>query len=206
MLSVGELLSNERIRKNLTLKQVEKEIRIREKMLQAVEDNDWTQFSSKIYITGIIRNYAKYLGLDPNKMLIFFRRDYEKKEEIKFKKSVSQSYLKPETKKLFYGVLTLIVLIFFAYFTFQLKLFLSPPKVTLLSPTTTHFKNETSVKVLGRTEKDATITILGEKVYPSKDGFFEYIFPLSTKKNNLVVEVIGANGKKAVLQKEFIRD
>lgn len=206
MLSVGELLSKERIKKNLTLSQVEKEIRVREKILESVENNDWSQFSSKIYITGIIRNYARYLGLDPNKMIIFFRRDYEKKEDIKFKKRVSQSYLKPQTKKIVYGIFIVIIFIFFAYFTYQVELFLSPPKVTLLSPTTTHFKGVDSIKIVGRTDKDANITIFGEKVFPNKDGFFEYEFPLRAQKNDLIIEITGANGKQTEFQREFIRE
>ena len=206
MLSVGELLSTERIRKNITLKQVEKETRIREKVLQAVENNEWEGFSSKIYITGIIKNYANYLGLDPNKMLVFFRREYEKKEDIKFKKNVSASYLRPETKKLVYSALLCIMLVFFAYFMYQLKIFFSPPEVTILSPTKDHFRSVEAVKIVGKTEKEANIIVMGEKVYPNKDGFFEYLMPLKQKNNTVVIEVTGANGKKTVLKKQFILD
>jgi cytoskeletal protein RodZ len=206
MVSVGELLNKERLRKNITLKQVEKEIRIREKLLQAVEQNNWAEFSSKIYITGIIRNYAKYLGLDPNKMLIFFRRDYEKKEDIRFKKRVSQSYLHPQTKRLVYGALIFVFLLFFLYFLFQVKSYLSPPLVTIISPTTTHFHSVESVDIVGKTDKDANITILGEKVYPNNDGVFQYELPLKAARNNVVIEVTGANGKTTVIKKEFIRD
>lgn len=205
MLSVGELLSKERIRKNIQLKQVEKEIRIREKVLQAVENNDWSMFSSKIYITGIIKNYARYLGLDPHKMIIFFRRDYEKKEDVNFSKRVSASYLKPETKKVAYTVLASILLIFFVYFAYQLKVFFSPPSVTILSPTVNNFKAD-SVKIVGKTEKDASITVYGEKVYPNKDGFFEYILPLGKDKTVVAIEITGANGKKTVISREFIRE
>jgi len=206
MLSVGELLSKERLKKNLSLAQVEKEIRVREKMLAAVENNDWSQFSSKIYITGIIRNYARYLGLDPNKMIIFFRRDYEKTEDVKFKKRVSQSYLRPETRRVVYGVLIAIVVVFIAYFMYQITLYLSPPKVVILSPAATHFRGADNVKIIGRTDKDANITIFGEKVFPNKDGFFEYVFPLSTHTNNLVIDVIGANGKETVIKRSYIKD
>jgi cytoskeletal protein RodZ len=206
MISVGELLYNERIKKGLTLKQAEKEIRVREQLLNAVEQNNWSQFSSKIYITGIIRNYARYLGLDPNKMIIFFRRDYEKKEDIRFKKGVSQSYLRPETRKVVAGALISIFFAFILYFLFQIRAFLSPPKIVLVSPTTTHFRSVNSVQVIGKTDKDANITIFGEKVYPNNVGVFNYEFSLKAKSNILVIEVTGANGKKATLKKEFIRD
>ncbi len=206
MVSVGELISKERLKKGLTLKQIEKEIRIREKVLKAVEENDWDGFSSKIYITGIIRNYAKYLSLDPNKMIIFFRRDYEKKDDVRFKKRVSASYLRPQTKRLIYLVVFLVFFVFFVYFAYQLKQFFAPPKISLVSPAQTHIHTGTSVRVIGRTDKEANITIFGDKVYPNKDGVFEYELPLTNKTNEIVIEVTGANGKKATLRKVFIRD
>jgi cytoskeletal protein RodZ len=206
MLSVGELLSKERIRKGLTLKQIEKEIRVREKVLQAVEDNNWEDFSSKIYITGVIKNYAQFLNLDPNKMIIFFRRDYEKKEDIRFKKRVSASYLRPQTKRIIYGSLFLVLLLFSIYFGYQLKIFFSPPIVTIVSPKQSHFNSVNSIKVVGRTDKEANIVIFGEKVYPNKDGVFEYEMSLAQKNNILVIDVTGANGKKTTLKKTFIRD
>jgi cytoskeletal protein RodZ len=206
MVSVGELLSKERQKKGLTLKQIEKDIRVRENFLKAIEENNWSLFSSKIYITGIIKNYAKYLGLDPEKMIIFFRRDYEKKDDVKFKKRESTQYLHPQTKRLVYVGLFLVFFVFFLYFVYQLSLFFSPPKVMLLSPSTSHFKSVSQVKIVGRTDKDASITIFGEKVYPDTNGIFEYEFPLKEKNNKLVIEVVGANGKKTVIEKNFTLD
>jgi cytoskeletal protein RodZ len=206
MVSVGELLSKERQKKGLTLKQIEKEIRIRENLLKAVEDNNWSVFSSKIYITGIIRNYARYLGLDPQKMIIFFRRDYEKTEEVKFKKRVSTEYLHPETKQFAYAGLILIFLVFFLYFGYQLVQFFSPPKVQLVAPVQKKFKNVDEINVIGKTDKDASIMIFGEKVYPDKNGTFQYEFPLKDKKNTLIIEVTGANGKKTVLKQDYIKE
>ncbi|MEN9328492.1 MAG: hypothetical protein RI947_1300, partial [Candidatus Parcubacteria bacterium] len=41
-------------------------------------------------------------------------------------------------------------------------------------------------------------------VYQNKDGTFEYSYPLKRGKNNVVIEVIGANGKKTVITKSLI--
>ncbi|MBI4009457.1 helix-turn-helix domain-containing protein, partial [Candidatus Roizmanbacteria bacterium] len=65
MLSVGEILKKHREKLGIKLSEVEKQIRIREKFLRAIEENDWNIFTSKIYISGIIKNYSQYLGLDP---------------------------------------------------------------------------------------------------------------------------------------------
>jgi transcriptional regulator with XRE-family HTH domain len=171
MLSVGDILRREREKKGLTFQQVEKGTKIRARYIQAVEENNLEEFTSKVYISGVIRNYAKFLGMDVKKAEAYFRRDYEKKEVLKFKKNEVQKYVTP---------------------------------VSIIAPTKTVFRNIDRIRIQGLTEKEASITIFGERVYPNKDGQFQYDLPLKKGKNELVVEVVGGNGKKAMLKKEFV--
>lgn len=203
MLSVGEILKKQREKLNISLAEVEKLIKMRQKFLAAVEENNWNIFSSKVYIEGIIKNYSKFLGLDSKKTLAFFRRDYERLELVKFKRKVSSQHLAPETKKIVTGLLIFISLLFITYFGFQLKLYLSPPKLTVTSPKTDKFTKEDKIKIIGKTEKDAAITIFGERVYQNSEGEFEFEFPLHQGKNELVIEVVGANGKKTIVKKIY---
>lgn len=204
MLSVGEILKKERQRRGLTLLQIEKDTRIRVKFLQAIEDNNWSYFSSKIYISGIIKNYAKYLSLDQNKMLAFFRRDYERKEDLDFTRKVSPRYLSPETKIVGIIGLVCLFLLFAAYFGYQVKLYLQPPKISVLSPTTAKFRNIDKLHITGKTDKESTVTILGEHVFLNREGNFEYDLPLKKGINSVTIDVTGANGKKSSITKSYI--
>lgn len=205
MLSVGEVLKKSREKKGLTLGQIEKELRIREKFLKAIEESNWNLFTSKIYIEGIIKNYSNILDLDGKKMTAFFRREYEVNEEVKFKRRVSSKYLTPQTKKMAIYGLVIVFLFFAIYFGYQVKIYLSPPKLTFIAPQTETFKRLDKIRIIGKTDKEATITIFGERVYQNKDGEFQYDFPLKLGKNELVVELVGANGRKTIIKKEFIR-
>jgi len=205
MLSVGGILQKQRINKGLTLLQVEKYTKIREQFLKAVEENDWNFFTSKIYIKGIIKNYSRFLDLDEDKMLAFFRREYEKNEVVKFKRKVSSSFLISDTKKYITLFLIGIFVFFIIYFALQLKVFMSPPKVVLLSPTAQTFKRVDKIKIIGKTDKESSILLFGERIYQNKEGIFELDFPLTTNKNELILEVTGANGKKTIFKKEFIK-
>ena len=205
MLTVGEILKKQRENKGYTLSQIEKELKTREKFLLAIENNNWSQFTSKVYISGIIRNYSVFLGVDPHKTLAYFYRDYEKKEDVRFKRKIADRYLTPTTKKVFITLLVIIFGLFSIYFGYQLKLFFTPPNVVILSPETNVFNKEEMVKLVGKTEKEAVITVVGERVYQNKEGIFEFNFPLKPGKNKVIIEVTGANGKTTVLKKEYIK-
>lgn len=204
MLTVGELLKKERIKRNITLEEIEKNTKIRKKYLLAIEENNWNFFSSKIYISGVIKNYAKILNLNSEKVLAIFRRDYEKKEPIKFKKRLTDDFLNPITKKIIIYLILLIFGFFFIYFGYQIKLYLSPPKIIIIQPKQEIFKDDL-IKIVGKVDKESIIYILNQRVYQNNEGIFEYMMPLKKGKNELVIEVIGANGKKSILKKIYFK-
>lgn len=67
---VGEILRRERIRYNLTLPQVEQDLKIRLKILEALETGNYTNITGgKPYVIGHTRTYAEYLRLDGDKVI-----------------------------------------------------------------------------------------------------------------------------------------
>ncbi|MDA1316486.1 MAG: helix-turn-helix domain-containing protein [bacterium] len=204
MVTVGELLQKARIQKEISLENVEKETRIRKRYLQAVEKNDWSIFSSRVYISGIIRSYASYLGVSPHNALAYFRRDFEKTEGITFKGRLPSLSILPETKKIMYGVLVCVMLLFFGYFGYQIRMYFQPPSITILAPQKRTFRNVDRVHITGQTTRESTITIFNEELFPSYTGIFDYEFPLSKGKNKLVIKVTGANGRISQLEELFV--
>ena len=204
MLTLGRFLKKRRIELDMSLSQIEQIIKVRAKYLRALEEDDWTIFPSKTYIIGAIDNYSKVLGLERDKMIAFFRRDYEKKEKIEFREKVSPRYLTSETKKWLSFFSLFIFLIFFIYFGFQLIVFLSPPRLTILAPKNNYFRKN-SVLIKGKVAKEASVTIFNQAVSTNKEGEFEYNFPLKKGTNTLVIKVIGANGKMKVFKRVFVR-
>jgi len=205
MLTPGEILKRERVKKNLSLTEISKQTKIKEKYLLALENNNWEFFDSPVYIEGLIKTYARFLGLSYKKVLPFFYRDYEGEVKVTFRRRVSEKYFTPGVKKFFTMLTFFIFFVFFIYFGYQLKIFLTPPKLVIISPKTDVFYNENLIKIIGKTEKETTITIFGEKIYPNEEGIFEYTFPLKKSKNELVIELEGANGRKTIFKKIFYK-
>ncbi|MBP9691112.1 helix-turn-helix domain-containing protein [Candidatus Woesebacteria bacterium] len=204
MLTVGQILKKQRLAHNLTLKQAEETTKIRERYLNAIEMENWSQFTSRVYIAGVIKSYASYLGIDPEKAMAYFRRDYEKKERVTFKKRLPSLHILPETKKLVYILLGAVFVFFSLYFTYQFKQFLSPPEITIISPQERVFRNVSKIRVIGKTIRESTVLIYNEELFPDENGEFSYEFPLKKGLNTLQIQVTGPNGKKNQLVQEYV--
>lgn len=203
MLTTGEILQRERKNKNISLEEIEKVTKIRKKNLIAIEQNKWDGFPSKTYILGVIKSYGKYLNLNEEKLAAFFRREYERKEDIAFKTRVSKKHFTPHRKRFFIATLAIVFIIFGIYFGYQIISFFSPPTVTIIEPQKTQFRNEDKIELVGKTEKEAIVLINGERVFLDKDNVFHVNVPLASTKNFITIEVTGANGKKTVVNKVF---
>ena len=66
MFEIGGSLREARLKRNLTPADVQKAIRIRDRYLQALEDERWELLPGDAYVKGFLRTYADYLGLDGN--------------------------------------------------------------------------------------------------------------------------------------------
>jgi cytoskeletal protein RodZ len=66
MFEIGGSLREARLKRGLTPAEVQKSIRIRDRYLQALEEERWEVLPGDAYVKGFLRTYADYLGLDGN--------------------------------------------------------------------------------------------------------------------------------------------
>ncbi len=62
--TVGEILREARLAKNLSLNDVEQGISVRARYLEAVENGEYDKTPGEVFVKGMIRSYGNYLGLD----------------------------------------------------------------------------------------------------------------------------------------------
>jgi cytoskeleton protein RodZ len=84
--NVGQLLSEARVAKDLTLEQIATELRIEARQLAALEDNRFEQIGPAVFIKGYIRQYGQRLGLDPSSLMEIYGRQTNI-EEVQVKPS-----------------------------------------------------------------------------------------------------------------------
>lgn len=79
---VGKKLRDAREAQNLTLEQAESATHIRTRYLQALESGNFGILPSKLQVTGFLRSYGSYLGLNPDALIEAAGRDPWKALEI----------------------------------------------------------------------------------------------------------------------------
>jgi len=73
--SLGKYLKRERENRKISLKEVSKQIKVREPFLRAVEEERGDLLPSVTYVKGFLSAYAKYLGLDSNEVILRYEAE-----------------------------------------------------------------------------------------------------------------------------------
>jgi cytoskeletal protein RodZ len=125
MKDIGNFLRESREERGISLVEVEKDLKIRKKYLQALEEGNIDAIPGKTYLIGYLRNYSKYLGIDDENINLIIQtyNDLRKQKASLEKTKENNVYLKTkdrsifEKKKFFFPIkyvyLTSFVLIIF---------------------------------------------------------------------------------------------
>ena len=125
MKDIGNFLRESREERGISLIEVEKDLKIRKKYLQALEEGNVDAIPGKTYLIGYLRNYSKYLGIDEeniNQIIQTYNNLKKQKADLE-KTKVNKVYLKTKDRSIFekkkffiplkYVYLTSFVLIIF---------------------------------------------------------------------------------------------
>jgi cytoskeleton protein RodZ len=82
MFEIGGSLREARLKRDLTPADVQKAIRIRDRYLQALEEERWELLPGDAYVKGFLRTYADYLGLDGNLYVEEYNSRFARPDEV----------------------------------------------------------------------------------------------------------------------------
>ncbi len=88
MKSIGEVLREARVEQGFTVEQISRDINISREYLTALEDECFDVFPAETYLLGFLRNYAEYLGLEPEKAAGLYRNYKIGEEPVPLKELV----------------------------------------------------------------------------------------------------------------------
>jgi cytoskeletal protein RodZ len=170
--SLGQTLQAAREGKRWDLARAERETRIRARYLAALEAGDYHDLPDPVYTRGFVRNYARYLGLDPEWCLDLYRLETHPAERPSRAPTppptARTSPVEPRgttlitTSRLVRLGLLLLVLALVAYVAYQFLTFAGTPALTVIDPPADLAAYEsTSYVVRGETEPNAELTVSG---------------------------------------------
>jgi hypothetical protein len=84
MFEIGPSLREARLRRGVSPEDVQKAIRIRERYLKALEEEQFELLPAQTYVKGFLRTYADYLGLDGSLYVDEFNARVSRHEEPAF--------------------------------------------------------------------------------------------------------------------------
>jgi hypothetical protein len=167
---VGELLVVARERKGVTLERAERETKIRARHLAALENDDATSLPAPVYAKGFLRNYALYLGLDPDEMVMRWRNEQEtpRRPPAIAVEPPPQPIMAPgrgfvlTPGIIVAAVLTLVAIAFAGYVLLQLVRFTQNPAVVLDRPSVVELSPEaTTFELSGTGTPGALVSVHG---------------------------------------------
>ena len=163
-----ERLLAARERKGVDLYRAERDTKIRVRYLAALERGDYRELPGNVYTKGFLRNYALYLGLDPDDVLLQWRRERGDPREPQAVITVPRPIATPRKGLTFspslvvFALLTVAVLAFAAYLGVQLLRFAKPPTIAVTSPAAAVVEADESATeyvLRGTSSAGATISI-----------------------------------------------
>jgi len=207
-----ERLLAARERKGVDLYRAERDTKIRARYLAALERGDYRELPGAVYTKGFLRNYALYLGLDPDEVLLQWRRERGDPREPQAVIAVPRPIATPRRGLTFspslivFAILVTLVLGFSTYLGIQLLRFAKPPTIAVTDPAVAVLDVDeatTSYVLHGTSSPKASVTIAtpGRDPYPvtaDADGDWTQKVELRRGRNQFEVSAVDPDtGKKS---------
>ncbi len=191
MKPVGEILKTRRLQLKKTVSQVARETNMSEEKIYSIEKNSFNSFDSQLHTSGFIKIYAKTLGLNVDKVLAVYRRDYNAPEDVKKKKFQNLNNQTQEKEKIGKYILILIpialILFTISYLYVQYYNFQNPPHLEIFEPKGNVTTEEEKITIKGQTEEWATVEINNTTI--ALDNYNKFEEEISLQEGNNIITI-----------------
>jgi cytoskeletal protein RodZ len=167
--TLPERLLQARERKGVDLYRAERDTKIRARYLGALESGEYAELPGAVYTKGFLRNYALYLGLDPEEVIRQWKHERgDTVAPVEPVLAVPRPLEAPRQGLTFSPVvviaalLTILIGVFAVYLGIQLVRFAKPPTIAVTTPATAVVEvgeDTTEYTLKGTSAPKATITI-----------------------------------------------
>jgi cytoskeletal protein RodZ len=203
---LGEVLRAAREGKGVDLARVERDTKIRERYLSALERGEYRDLPGAVYTKGFLRNYGAYLGLDPEYLIDLYRIETASAAGERATRAAAPprplgARRRPRAFVVTPGavvaaILTIMVGGFVAYLGFEFVNFARTPELRITDPPgNVSGHTELEIIVRGVTEPNASVKVNNmpenPTVFADAEGNFEVTVRLLPGSN--VMELVATD-------------
>jgi cytoskeletal protein RodZ len=182
---LGEVLRAAREAKGVDLPRVERETKIRERYLSALERGEYRELPGAVYTKGFLRNYGAYLGLDPEYLIDLYRLETTATADRPSAPTPPRPIAGRRTRAFVVtpgavvaGILTILVGGFIAYLGYEFVNFAQTPELRITDPAGNVNRHpELAITIRGITAPNARVSVSNLSENPTvtadADGAFE---------------------------------
>lgn len=195
--TIGKLLEERRLSKKLRYDEIAEIIKINPEYLEALETANYSRFPSEVYVKGFLRNYARFLGIEPDHALALYRREQEislanpkikMTDKIK-RKGLDLSITKNKIVTAIVIIITILTILYIGSYVFNIfqnpRLELSKP-IELKAGQTGEYISQKDILLLeGISEIGNKLTINGQEYRVNSFEQFNIEIKLQEGKNNI---------------------
>lgn len=182
---LGEVLRAAREAKGVELPRVERETKIRERYLSALERGEYRELPGAVYAKGFLRNYGAYLGLDPEYLIDLYRLETTAAGDRPSAPTPPRPIAGRRSRAFVVtpgavvaGILTILVGGFMAYLAYEFVNFAQTPELRITEPAGNVSRHpELAITIRGITAPNARVSVSNLSENPTvtadADGAFE---------------------------------
>jgi cytoskeletal protein RodZ len=201
--TLGQIFKRYREAEGLKIAQIEKDLKISHRMIEALESDNYHTLPDEIYVKNIIKSYARYLALDYNRLLALYEAARGKKnsQQTAYAKPVKVLLTPQRVRNL---IIALAVIILLGYFGWQLNQVFQPPSLIIYQPDKDLVISQNYVEITGKTEKEARVFINEKEVFLDYNGEFKATLDLQKGLNLIKISAMKKRSAENTVYREIL--
>ncbi len=206
MRTVGQVLKQTREEKFYTLEEVEKATKIRKELLEALEQGQYKKLPPPTFVQGFIKNYGKFLGLDSEKLLAVFRREFSDQKNPprildSFINPIDNNRFRITPTKVISTTIFALISIFFIYLWFEYRFLVGAPFLQVDQPRDLQTTSSDNIQIIGKTDPEAKVSINNQEISVDANGRFVQEIKLTETANKITITSISKSNKTSKIER-----
>ncbi len=208
----GAYLRHIRQQRGISLEKVSEKTKILHSLLKNLEEDNYDLLPPPAYLKGIIKRYAQFLKLNPGKVVNLYQKTnghhlQSGKNDLlpQNRFLVNQISIFPFLRKIlrwfFHNILFIIIGLYFLY---EILLFLLPPRIVIIAPSTDYSTNQAKIVLKGKVRRGKALFLKGKEIPLNKDGSFQEVIILSPGLNEIDLKAVNNLGKTSFAKRNII--